>query len=194
MKEEKLYHVSHVPNLTVLEPRVSSHGKSYVYATENLAVALLFGSEKSMGDFDGLYGGGSQGRTPYFYEAFPGAFKRRFEDTVCYIYEVDPIDFMEGKTSYTAEVVSEKPVKVLNCTKVEDLQSTLLELAESGELELKFYNKDNPEYVKLIDEHIKDRILRFGILEDKERYVYKFCTWYHTHIIEELENKTEIDS
>ena len=51
--EEKLYHVSPVPNLTLLESKVSTHGKSYVYATKNLTVALLFGSNKSMGDLDG---------------------------------------------------------------------------------------------------------------------------------------------
>ena len=82
--KEKLYHVSHVADLKVLEPRVSTHGKRYVYATKNLVVALLFGSHKSMGDLDGTYGGGSKGITPYFYEAFPGAFKRRFEETSCY--------------------------------------------------------------------------------------------------------------
>ena len=103
--KEKLYHVSHIPNLTVLEPKVSSHGKPYVYATKDLTVALMFGSYKSMGDLDGAYGGGCNGRKPYFYEAFPGAFKRRFEDTSCYIYEVDPTDFMENKTQYNAELV-----------------------------------------------------------------------------------------
>lgn len=185
--KEKLYHVSHIADLKVLEPKVSTHGKSYVYATKNLVVSLLFGSFKSMGDLDGMYGGGSEGRIPYFYEAFPGSFKRRFEETSCYIYEVDPTDFEEGKTSYSAEVVSEKPVKILKCTKVDDLYKTLLELAKNGKLDLKFYEKENPEYVKMMDNHLKDRIVRFGILNDKEKYQYKFCTYYYPHILKELE-------
>ena len=192
--KEKLYHVSHIADLTVLEPRVSTHGKGYVYATKNLVVALLFGSFKAMGDLDGMYGGGSQNKTPYFYEAFPCAFKRRFEETSCYIYEVDPTDFEEGKTSYSAEVVSEKPVKVLKCIKVEDLHKTLLDLAKSGKLDLKFYNKSDEQYVKLIEEHLKDRIVRFGILEDKEAYQYKFCKSYYPHIIDELEGKVKINN
>ena len=187
--KEKLYHVSHIPNLTILEPRVSTHGKNYVYATANLTVALLFGSNKAMGDLDGPYGGGCNGRKPYFYEGFPGAFKRRFEETSCYIYEVDPTDFEEGKTSYGAEVVSDKPVKVLNCTKVEDLYNTLLNLYKQGEFDLRFYEKDNSQYVNEINKHIKDRIIRYKVLENKEKYQYKFCTYYYSDILEELENK-----
>ena len=98
--EEKLYHVSHIANLKVLEPKLSSHNKEYVYATKDIVVALFFGSVKTMRDLDGLYGGGFNGRKPFFYEGFPGAFKRRFEGTSCYIYEVDPTNFEEGKTSY----------------------------------------------------------------------------------------------
>ncbi len=190
--KEKLYHVSHVPNLTVLEPRVSTHGKSYVYATKNLTVALLFGSNKSMGDLDGIYGGGSGDRKPYFYEAYPGFFKRRFENVSCYIYEVEPTDFKEGKTSYSAEVVSEKPVKVLKCTKVENLEMTLLDLSKKGELDLRFYEKDNPVYVEVINKHIKDRIDRYKILEDKEKYKYKFCKDFFPEIVMQLENELNV--
>lgn len=45
-----LYHVSHTPGIAILEPRVSSHGKPYVYAIENLVTGLLFGVKKD--DFD----------------------------------------------------------------------------------------------------------------------------------------------
>lgn len=189
----KLYHVSHVEGLKVLEPKVSTHGKGYVYATKNLTVALLFGSFKSMGDLDGMYGGGAEKRKPFFYEGFPGAFKRRFDDTSCYIYEVDPTDFEERKTSYNAEVVSEKPVKVLKCTKVENLEQALINLSKKGKLDLKFFEKDNLEYVEMMEEYIKERIARYGILANKDKYVYKFCTYYYPHILEELEHslKTE---
>ena len=186
--KDKLYHVSHISDLQVLEPRVSTHGKSYVYATKNLTVALLFGSNKSMGDLDGIYGGGCGDRKPYFYEAYPGFFKRRFEN----IYEVDPTDFMEGKTSYKAEVVSEKPVKILKCTKVENLEKALLDLSKKGELDLRFYEKDNPEYVGVINKHIKDRIVRYGILDKKDQYQYEFCKDFFPEIVHELENEWNV--
>ena len=41
-----LYHVSSQPGLKVIEPRKSSHKTPYVYATEDLTTALLFGATK----------------------------------------------------------------------------------------------------------------------------------------------------
>ena len=67
------------------------------------------------------------------------------------------------------------------------MHKTLLNLAKNGELELKFYDKEDIAYVQMIEEHLKDRIVRFGILEDKEKYAYKFCAYYYPHILEELE-------
>lgn len=187
--EEKLYHVSHVPNLTLLQPKVSTHGKSYVYATKNLTVALLFGSNKSMGDLDGAYGGGSDGVKPYFYEAFEGAFKRRFENVTCYIYEIDPTNFLENQTSYKSELVSSEPVKILSSTKVENLYDTLIGLSKVGKLDLRFYDKDNPEYVEFMKKHLKHRIKLFGILDNKDGIQYEFCQKHHSQILKELEEE-----
>lgn len=184
--KKKLYHATHIPNLEVLEPNVSTHGESYVYVTKDLTVALFFGSNKSMGDLDGPYGGGCDGRKPYFYEAYPGFFKRRF-NVPGYVYEVDPTDFVEGKTSYKAELVSEKPVKILKCTKVDNLYETLLNLSKEGKLDLRFYEKDNPKYVEVINNHIKDRIIRYKILENKDSYKYRFCKDFFPEIVMELE-------
>lgn len=80
----KLYHVSHIANLDILVPHTSTHGKPYVYATECLELALLFGSNKSYGDYDGIYG--IKDGQVYFYEAYKDAFKRRFYGESCYIY------------------------------------------------------------------------------------------------------------
>ena len=186
----KLYHVSKVPNIQVLQPKKSTHGIPYVYATSNLELALLFGSSKSYGDFDGSYG--AINGKPYFYEAYPNALKRRFENEVCYIYEVDPSTFEKGKTSFKAEVVSEKPVKVLSCTKVDDLYSRLLSLIDDGKIEYRSYRKDDLEYVEMINEHIKDRLISFcGILQNKESSLYKFCKEKFPSIVNELECKNE---
>lgn len=47
-----LYHVSQTAGLSVLKPHLSSHGKPYVYAIENLVTGLLFGVKQD--DFDFL--------------------------------------------------------------------------------------------------------------------------------------------
>ena len=184
---KKLYHISSTPDLKILEPRVSSHGKAYVYATDNLEMALLFGSSKSYGDFDGTYGVcGEDRRKPYFYEAYPNAFKRRFEGESCYIYEVDPADFKEGLTSFSAEVVSEKPVKVLKCTKVEDLYAYLLNLIKENKINFKEYSQER-QYQEMINNHMRDR---FQYIKNRvEHPAYQVLVKYYPHIIEEYKKQ-----
>ena len=187
----KLYHVSKVPNIQVLQPKKSTHGIPYVYATSNLEFALLFGSSKSYGDFDGVYG--TKNGKPFFYEAYPNALNRRFENEVCYIYEVDSSTFEKGQTSFGAEVVSEKPVKVLSCSIVDDLYSNLLSLIEGGKIDYKSYRKDDLEYVEMINAHIKDRLVNFKILQNKDSMTYKFCKEKFPSIINELESSNELN-
>ena len=185
----KLYHVSKVLNIELLEPKKSTHGIPYVYATSNLELALLFGSSKSYGDFDGVYG--TKNGKPYFYEAYPNAFKRRFENEVCYIYEVDSSTFEKGKTSFGAEVVSEKPVRVLSCEKVDDLYSLLLSLINEGKISYEPYNENCAEYIKMINAHIKDRLVNFRILQNKDSMTYKFCKEKFPSLVNELESSNE---
>ena len=179
----KLYHVSNVPNLKVLKPRISTHGKAYVYATTNLEFALFFGGKESAGDFDGMYG--IKEGIPFFYESYKGALKRRFDGAKCYIYEVDPSHFEKDKTSFKGEVVSEKPVKVLSCKEINNLYQYLLQLNENGKLQLRFFEETN-EYKKMIYNHISDRIIRFGILNEKNSGLYHFCESHFPTILEEL--------
>ncbi len=182
---DKLYHVSVEPNIKVLEPRVSSHGKPYVYATQHLAFALLFGTKKSNGNFDGMYG--IKGGKPFFYEAYKDALKRRFEGQTCYIYEVDVTTFKEGQTSFKGEVVSEQPVKVIKCTEIKDLYQYLQELIKEGRLDFKPYSLDE-DYQKAINEHIKNRLIKFHIFEKKDKPIYQFCKQKFPQLVNELEN------
>lgn len=186
-----LYHVSPTEGLTTLTPNISSHGKPYVYATKNLVVALLFGSNKSMRDFDGVYGGGiSEENKPYFYEAYEGAFKRRFENCSCYIYEVPADTFEEGLTSFKAEVVSKVEVPVINCTKVDDLYQTLLKKNEEGLFNLKLYQKDNPQYIEMIKQHIKSRLnYMWKDNSFKDSPLYQFCMEHYPDIMNEFEKE-----
>ena len=188
---EKLYHVSQTPDLKVLEPRVSTHGKAYVYATTNLELALLFGAHH-MGDFDGKIGTDDKGK-PYFYEAYKGAFDERYKGKKCYIYEVKPDTFEMGQTNFKGEVMSSKPVKIINCTEVKDLYDYLDKLIEDRKITLLDYN-NNPEYVSRINESIKDRIKLFHVLEDPSGEAYTFCMSKFPTIMQELENENTIQA
>ncbi|MBQ7579121.1 MAG: hypothetical protein IJT25_01130 [Clostridia bacterium] len=172
----------------MLEPHISTHGKPYVYATPNWEFSLFFGGRESRGDFDGMYG--IKNNIPYFYEAYSNALKRRFDNVCCYIYEVDPSTFETNKTSFAGEVVSEEPVKILNCRKVNNVYELLLELHERKKVDLHFY-QNSPAYVNMINKHITDRLIKFKILEDKTSGLYKFCKNHFPEIIEELKKEQE---
>lgn len=185
----KLYHVSKLPNLTMLEPRVSTHKKPYVYATPNLNFALLFGG-KSHGDLDGIYGHkDKEYNVPYFYEAYQDSFKNRFKNQSCYVYQVDPTNFLEGQTSFKGELVSEKPAKILSCFKINDLYDYFAKLIEKKQFVLKTYDANNLDYVAELKAHIKDRIVRFEICNDKNSKNYVFCQQHFPDIIKECENE-----
>lgn len=66
-----LYHVSPAPGIKVLEPRVSTHGKAYVYAVDNLATGLLFGVHHD--DFDFMISTDPETDFPTCLECYPGA-------------------------------------------------------------------------------------------------------------------------
>ncbi len=184
--KKKLYHVSATPGITVLEPPVSTHGVSYVYATSDLCLALMFGSKKSFGDFDGILG--LNNGKPCFFEAYPGALERVFQDESCYIYEVNPANFEEGKTSFSPEVVSSQPAKVLKCTKVDDLYKVINKLIKQGKIDFHKFSTA-PEYVEQMERHIKDRIIRFGVLNNTDSNTYKFCKQKFPQWLEDCEQE-----
>ena len=181
-----LYHVSKVANLEVLEPRKSTHGKPYVYATDNYVLALFFGSPKSYGDFDGLYG--VQDGIPYFYEAYKGAFKRRFENVSCYVYEVEPDTFQKGLTSFKAEVVSTLPVKTISCKKIDDLYEELLKCIKDEKIKFHEFSEDE-EYRKMIFNHIKSRIEMTQLYKHKDSFLYKWCEETNPQILAQVEKE-----
>lgn len=178
--KQKIYHTSKVKGLTLLEPRISTHGKAYVYGTKHVNLSLLFGG-CGCGDFDGMYGFND---IPYFYEAYPHAFYERFANQTGYVYELDPTDFLEGKTGFSAEVVSEKPVKVLSCFEIKDLYEYFMDLIAKGELDFQPYSYEE-EYQNKIKEHIRDRLVRFEVY--KGRNLLELCRKRFPELTKEYE-------
>ncbi len=192
MEKQKLYHVSHTGGLTELTPHVSTHGVGYVYATTNLILALLFGSDKSYGDLDGIYGTTTKqdGKSiPFFKECYKDALKKCFAGISCSIYIVDPTNFEEGKTSFSAEVVSEKPVKILKEIKVKDIYKELEKAIKNNEFAFTPYSND-PEYKEEIYNHLKHRMILFGIhKQDPQSNMYRFCMDHFPDILKEVEKE-----
>lgn len=159
-----LYHVSATSGIKVLTPRVSTHGKAYVYAIDNLVTGLLFGAQKD--DFDFLLSTDENG-IPHVYECYPDAFNSVYDGKSCSVYELADEGFLRGMTSWRSEVVCEREVPIQREVFVGNLKEVLLEEEAKGNLVIHRY-QDNAEYKKLISAHIVDRIIRFGMLEQPQ--------------------------
>ncbi len=169
-----VYHVSDTPGIRVLQPRVSTHKKPYVYAIDNLVTGLLFGVKKD--DFDFLITTDQEGR-PVVYECYPDAFLQKYGGRSCSIYELSEEGFVRGATSWAAELVSERETQVLRETVVPDLYSRLLEEEEQGNLVLHRY-QDTSEYKKMIVIPIVDRLIQFDVLDGDWEQDSRFATYY----------------
>lgn len=169
-----VYHVSDTSGIRVLQPRVSTHKKPYVYAIDNLVTGLLFGVRKD--DFDFLITTDQEDR-PVVYECYPDAFRQKYEGRSCSIYELSEEGFVRGATSWTPELVSERETPVLRETAVPDLYSRLLEEEKQGNLVLQRY-QDTSEYKKMIVIPIVDRLIRFDVLDGDWERDSRFATYY----------------
>lgn len=156
-----LYHVSPVAGLTLLEPRVSTHGRAYVYALANPVTALLFGARQD--DFDFIISTDAGGR-PTICECYPGALAQKYGGVSCALYTVDEAGFRRGMTSWDAELVSESAVPVRSETPVPDLLRRLEAEEAAGTLEIVRY-RDEPAYRRQVARHVTDRLIRFGVLD-----------------------------
>ena len=156
-----LYHVSSTPDIKVLEPRVSTHGKAYVYAIENPVTGLLFGVKQD--DFD-FHISTNENGIPSCYECYPGALEAKYKNKSCTIYELPEDRFLRGKTSWSEELVCETEVPVQKATFILDLYIRLLEEEKQGKLCIHRF-EDSIEYKQFISKHIVDRLIRFDALQ-----------------------------
>lgn len=155
-----LYHVSCTRGLKTLQPRVSTHGKAWVYAVRDLTTGLLFGARHD--DFDYILSNRDDG-LPMLWECYPGAMKQVYENKSCSVYEVGEDGFEAGMTGWSPELVCGHEVEVLRETVVDDLYSRLLSEEADGRLKIYYWN-DTIEYKRRISGHIVDRLIRFDAI------------------------------
>lgn len=168
-----LYHVSHTSGIQVLKPRVSTHGKAYVYAVDNLVTGLLFGVQQD--DFDFLICTDER-NMPVVYECYPNAFSLKYQGKSCSVYEIDGEGFQSGLTGWLPELVCEKEVPVSREFLIPDLYQRLMEETAQNKLTLHKY-ENTPEYKRLIAGHVVDRLIRFDAL-DLDKTDIRFQTYY----------------
>lgn len=169
----RVYHGSNQANLKILEPKVSSHAKEYVYGSENPSVALLFLTRWN----DYIFRVGYEENQLYIVENYEGALKEVFFKTSGYLYDLEPNTFTYKKELWRAEVVSEVPVKVLNEKRIGNIYDEIVNLGKAGDIKVYQYPQ-RPGFYPNDDQDLIDRVLlnisRFGITHRDDFYKYHF--------------------
>lgn len=138
-----VYHGSPASGLTHLEPRRSTHGQNWVYATNNKAIAIIHSQKWSDYIFNESIDNNGQLELT---ERLPNAFEEIYKGKMSYLYYLSAVNFLEGQTSFTPEVVSEQREEVIKCEVIEDTYAKLLEMERSGDVVLYRY-PDRPAYI-----------------------------------------------
>ena len=131
-----VYHGSPIGGLTYIEPKKSTHGESWVYATKEKSIALSFLQKKNDYLVDqSINDDGKQILT----ERLPNILEEIYKGKGGYLYHLDSKNFIEGQTSFSPEVVSEKREQVIHCEMIEDCYEKLCEMEKNNEIILVRY-------------------------------------------------------
>lgn len=152
-----VYHGSPKGGLKVITQNISTHDESYVYATKDKVLALLFLQRWNDFIFNVAYGDDGILEVTERYE---GALEEIFHNKDGYIYTLDGSDFLEHQTGFEGEVVSKSQAKVLNEEKIENILEKLLAMANEGSLRIYKYPMRHPD-IPIDDSDLVEEALYF---------------------------------
>lgn len=172
-----LYHASHISGLKELKPRVSTHGKPYVYAIRSKLMAMLFGTPKD--DFDLLIDM-EEGKVK-LYECYPDALKKIYLGKSCSLYTLEETGFQEGMTGWDEELVSSAVAPVVSEEHVEDIYQRIMDAVKENACKICLYEQSEA-YLSFLQDEIQERVAAFGISEEYMKRDFRF-TQYHNALL-----------
>ena len=171
---EFVYHGSKDQTLKILKSSTSTHGKKWVYATPDLAVAASF--LVRAGDFH--FGIGLDDNSVFsITERYKDSFAL-FKGAKGSIYKLSSDGFLINQTGWNLEVVNPDNVVVLEELPVIDAFDLLQKLESEGRLKLYYY----PERPSWIPANDKDLVVK-AVLWNEEKQLLKL----HPHLKELLQ-------
>lgn len=180
----RVYHGSPIVGLKLIEPRISTHGVPYVYATKKREIAITFLAKwndfllnLSTNTINGI-------EKIQITERYKNALFDIYKNKSGYIYTLDGTKFEEGKTSYTEEVVADEVVQVIECQQIIDIYDELCELERKGKLQL-FIFPDKPEYIPYDDSDLIKKAIYF-YKNSGDTGMIDYCAERHPHLKNEL--------
>lgn len=161
-----LYHASQTPDIKILEPRISNHGKPLVYLSqkrENVLVYLSNAVEKHCRENGFVHDGIYTKWGPYGFngegilvldEYYPNAARETYEGVSGYIYSVSETG--KPMENIPFAFVADKPVEVRECEFVSDAYVALLQAAEQGKIIMNSYERNSSQKLKWIEKTVRE--------------------------------------
>lgn len=167
-----VYHASIVRGLRKLNPKKSTHGKVWVYATKHLEVAAAFLARWS--DFDLALGRSASGKV-YLAERYKNALESVYRNSNGSVYVLSSKGFIEGMTQWEEEVVNPNEVQIQKEIEITDTWQYLQKLKTEGSLELYLY-PERPADVPLDDSDLLEKVIlwthQMGSGDMKSRFLF----------------------
>ncbi len=145
-----LYHGSSTGGIQTLQPFTADHGKPYVYfTTSDISAAFYASRAVERPHYWVPFGYDAQGRITYT-EVWKNAFTDVFSGKTGYLYccEVDDKKLLRFPTHRSLRL-SQEPVPVARCEKIDDLQEWFLQREREGKLVIQRYASLTPEQLSL---------------------------------------------
>ena len=162
------YHASKVPEIKILFPHISNHGKSLVYFSEkkeNTLVYLSNAIEKYCVESRFLYEGIWKKWASYGFEKngvlrldeyYPNATEDTYKGVAGYIYGVNNILNMTVQTDIPGAIVTSDEVKVDYCEYIPDAYEAIMCAVDAGVIQLKKYEENSQRMLNWIESIISN--------------------------------------
>ena len=157
------YHISSQKGLTELEPRVSTHGKPWVYALKNPAIGLIFAGRDDLGnkaDDKFTKYGVTKDNIPEVFELYQGCLDEILKNKDCYIYKLEDSGFLPNQTSWSPEWVSPNKTKVIGVQYIADILKEIKKLEAERKFVIHYY-ENTDEYNEFVKDIIQDLVKRY---------------------------------
>ena len=177
-----VYHSSKTPGLKIIEPRVSTHGNSWIYAMEKPEDCLMFLGNHG----DTINQTGFTNEVPYIAERFNGAFQYAYKDKTGSIYTLDGLDFKVGMTTFTHEFVCDHSCKVIEEKKIENALKDILQLELEGKIKIYRY-PDLPSWIPADKSDLVEKVVEWA--QTPGSTIMEAVKKFHPDILDEVSQK-----
>ncbi len=153
-----VYHSSSRQNLKAIKPDKSTHDEKWIYATTSIEMSAVFLSGKG-GDLTCQVGRDKVTGKVFICERFKNSFDFRYNNYSGSIYKLSSHKFINDKTGWGEEVVSNEVVEIVEEIKINDVKKYILKLIKQGKVLLIKY----PQKIGNIPNDDEDLVYR-GII------------------------------